>query len=1128
MLDLQIKNKIECLKNFCNDIASQLLNNHTYKIINEKNEVIFKSHEENRISLLIVIDNDEKILDINIDNYTYDEIVLGKDIIRIMDDHDIVFDINKVPGYFTPEDIERFLFLENKKKINILIKEDEHIDISTLPNDSIININIIKKTNKEQEKILLKNIVLPSEIGELKIFTSYSENNENNGLTSYSELCLISLKYKKIKNLSLKCILTEDSIECINEIIDIEDIIIFAADIKCNSINITNPYLESFSIFNIGYILNDMDNDNEKNHIKNTNILSNNLKVIHLIYYNTDNITIKSEKLDFVIFDSCSFENNDLSYLFNKKEITDIRISNTTITISNINENKSILKLTLDNNNISNIDFISKLTNLKKLDLSYNNFEKLPDRLNTAIITANFFNCGIVNIPKDIAINYNLNIEDIEQKKLSSTNDEVNTIYIGANPIENPPVELLTQNKESINEYYDSMQEDTTTLNEAKIIFVGDGSVGKTSLMKRLINNSFNIEEEQTDGIDIQSYDIFLKCGSKINASIWDFGGQQILQATHQLFLSKRSIYVLVIEDRKNDLHKDHDIDKWLTQINSLGGNPSILIVKNKTDENPNSDIQKNKLQNKFKNIDSFHEISCKTNKGVKKLKSALDNAIINLPMRKIELPINWINVKNDLKLKSDKDDLLYLNTYDDICTKHDIKSNIAKTTLLHLLHDLGSVIAFEELSSHNTAILNPHWITEGIYALIRSNTLIINNGIITIKQAQKALDSYVDHLRFTKKAQYILDAMITFNLCHRTSNNDEFLIPILLPPQINFNSYIFEKNKNKIKFIFNFENLLPPSLMPMLLVKLHERITDNRRWRTGAVISSCNNKTEALIDADIVKKEISICVIGDDRRNLFISLRESIKELINKISDTKTLGMRELIPLDNNGATVTYTHLIGLQKMGEMEYVCSELGKRISISHLLGEIEPIEDTTRALKILMNNKNGLINLNMKNNISQSNTNNATGGTASNTVTQIQQQENTIDFDFKVEIKNDLKFFKGQSEFIIDDIIEEINDLDDDQTDIKKRAKKECTKVSEAICILEENVEDKDSAEKNIKHFSRIQNFLASTLTKANSVGKIIEKTGDIYNQVESLAQKYNKLATKLSMPLIVLSGIIGS
>ena len=87
------------------------------------------------------------------------------------------------------------------------------------------------------------------------------------------------------------------------------------------------------------------------------------------------------------------------------------------------------------------------------------------------------------------------------------------------------------------------------------MLIVGQGSVGKTSLVRRLTKNDFDLNEIKTEGITIDHWQINSqfeseKPQSKIAINAWDFGGQEIMHATHQFFLTKRSLYLLVLDSR--------------------------------------------------------------------------------------------------------------------------------------------------------------------------------------------------------------------------------------------------------------------------------------------------------------------------------------------------------------------------------------------------------------------------------------------------------------------------------------------------------------------------------------------------------------------------------------------------
>jgi len=63
----------------------------------------------------------------------------------------------------------------------------------------------------------------------------------------------------------------------------------------------------------------------------------------------------------------------------------------------------------------------------------------------------------------------------------------------------------------------------TRPLHEAKLILVGRGGAGKTSLVNRLVHRTYNSKETKTDGIAITDWPVEVG-GDKVQLHIWDFG----------------------------------------------------------------------------------------------------------------------------------------------------------------------------------------------------------------------------------------------------------------------------------------------------------------------------------------------------------------------------------------------------------------------------------------------------------------------------------------------------------------------------------------------------------------------------------------------------------------------------
>ena len=107
------------------------------------------------------------------------------------------------------------------------------------------------------------------------------------------------------------------------------------------------------------------------------------------------------------------------------------------------------------------------------------------------------------------------------------------------------------------------------SLYEAKLVLVGEGNVGKTTLLKALKGRKDEApqrNEPTTHGVEIDIHGLRLphpaQDGVEIQLNAWDFGGQDVYRVTHQFFFSRRSLYLLVWEPRRGV--QQGQVEDWL------------------------------------------------------------------------------------------------------------------------------------------------------------------------------------------------------------------------------------------------------------------------------------------------------------------------------------------------------------------------------------------------------------------------------------------------------------------------------------------------------------------------------------------------------------------------------------
>ncbi|MCB1155727.1 GTPase, partial [bacterium] len=171
-------------------------------------------------------------------------------------------------------------------------------------------------------------------------------------------------------------------------------------------------------------------------------------------------------------------------------------------------------------------------------------------------------------------------------------------------PVETPPLEVVKKGNQAIlDSFKDLKEQGIDRLYEAKLLIVGEGESGKTTLAWKLKDIRAAMPkkgDDRTKGIDIQALEVvnihMLEKPFRIN--VWDFGGQEIYHATHQFFLTKRSLYVIVNNTRSNLT----DFNQWLQTISLFSDNSPVIIVQNQVAGSP-VDLDLRGLQAHFSNI---------------------------------------------------------------------------------------------------------------------------------------------------------------------------------------------------------------------------------------------------------------------------------------------------------------------------------------------------------------------------------------------------------------------------------------------------------------------------------------------------------------------------------------------
>ncbi len=446
---------------------------------------------------------------------------------------------------------------------------------------------------------------------------------------------------------------------------------------------------------------------------------------------------------------------------------------------------------------------------------------------------------------------------------------------------ENIPIEIKEQGKEAIKLWL--AKNEKLPVNETKVIFVGEGAVGKTSVMKQLMNLQFNPNEPETKGININELTVKHN-ETDINLNLWDFGGQEYMHATHQFFLSRRSLYVLVLDGRKEE-KKDY----WIKVIEAFGGDSPIVIVMNKIDTNKRFDLNRKFMREKYPSIVEFFRVSCATGEGINELLQGLSQVASEVDMVNTTWIKSWFDIKN--KLTEITHDFISYSEFIGICNELGIEDDQEREVLIEYLDNLGVLLHFREFDLSDTHILNPKWVTDAVYRIINHAEIAYNDGKLKLEWVKEILKkrNETDFNYPQDKQHFIINLMQKFELSFKLDENT-----ILIPDLLDIKEPEFELDKAKaIKIIVRYKEFLPKSVLPRLIVKMYKDI--DYAWRTGVIFKNTTYKSRAIVKTDDDNKIMHIYVDGEFRRDFYSVLRDNLYE----INDYYKSGFSEFIPCD-------------------------------------------------------------------------------------------------------------------------------------------------------------------------------------------------------------------------------------
>ncbi|MEM9929950.1 MAG: leucine-rich repeat protein [Bacteroidota bacterium] len=601
-------------------------------------------------------------------------------------------------------------------------------------------------------------------------------------------------------------------------------------------------------------------------------------------------------------------------------------------TIERLDHCKDLQELNLSGNQIQSIQGLDNIPQLQQLYLSGNKIQSIQGLDNMPQLQQLYLSGNKIQSIQGLQSLQELATLDLRDNKLVmdsvATHDQSSLQTLAINgQIRDLPTELLSPKKTydttdeanclpALRAWYAALVAESPATNRLfKVVVCGNGMVGKTTLINRLLQLGLNAEDiRSTHGIQIvQSKPLKLmrEAPDKVQLRVWDFGGQEVYHQTHRLFLSYRAIYLVVFDAATYEANTQQDPNTqeseasrslafWLSEIKSRDNDSPVIVVQNKVDI-ANDEIipfQKHIPQDLLP--DAKVEVSAENGRNFANLREALQRQIRQSKEYVMPIPASWEQARTaTLRLvakaqrdKTGKKAKIKKATYlAKIVVPAGITEESHQQAVLQYFHATG-IFFYEPEYLEDDIILNQQWALDAIYAILERNPTA---GSAVAQFSQRCRDMRGRFRPYDlpfPKDRYTADdrklflgfmesARICFKLQTGQDNEDPIyqLVRALSLAPSDFTRELWEdKEKQAVHFRYHHRYHLHAGIIESFIIAMAGHCKLYQLWRTGALVIW--DKNWAWINVNYYAKEITISVAGAQREHLLSAIRNAFRDI--------------------------------------------------------------------------------------------------------------------------------------------------------------------------------------------------------------------------------------------------------
>ncbi|MFG1917186.1 COR domain-containing protein [Micromonospora sp. NPDC048898] len=523
--------------------------------------------------------------------------------------------------------------------------------------------------------------------------------------------------------------------------------------------------------------------------------------------------------------------------------------------------------LYLDGNQFTTLpDAVAAWTSLTELHLDGNQLTTLPDAVAawTALLSLSMVGNQLTTLPDAVAAWTSLTELHLDGNQLNTLPDaigqfeELQILVVQDNPLPPEVLAAEVEGTEALLAFLRDVATDGISISEAKLLFVGAGEAGKSTLLGALRGEPWQ-DRHQTQGMEIKPL-VVRHAGHEITLNGWDFGGQQAYQPAHQLFFSAPAVYVVVWKPRPGVAAGM--VESWIAMIAHRAPDARVLVVASHGGPSSRADaIDEAHLKQRFGSlIVGFHEVDSAVPDGrLEVLREAIAVTAGTLPHVRRTYPATWQRTIEAVTAGGRQ--VIDYRGYEAVAAAQGLNTFQART-LASNAHHLGKWIYYADDDALAAfVILQPDWLNVAIAAVLDSRDAVDALGLVAHRMLGSVWSAAQapDGTRYTREQQRLFLALmgrfeLTYQVSLDAAPEPVSLIAQLVPaaqPDLRSAWVEFRTGDREYLEVCRVSEgpagpvVIPDSLMYRLIVRLHhQRYTEpdslqGVHWQQGLVLQS-------------------------------------------------------------------------------------------------------------------------------------------------------------------------------------------------------------------------------------------------------------------------------------------------